>query len=688
MMRPSRVVPAIPAVKSRRFSANKLQGTTETESTHVCVRVRPLEDDLLETPAWKHDDVTIENVSLLPGMREGTQMRYTYDRIFGSDVSTQTVYEQSVRDVVGSTLDGFNATIFAYGQTGSGKTYTLFGTDGDAGIVPRALADIFETLARVGDREHIVRLSVVEVYNEVLIDLLSKQERALAMRETAGGALYVAGLTEQRINTFLDALALLHEAMSARRIGATSANERSSRAHTIVRLVVESRSIVDASHVTVSQLNMVDLAGTERVAKTQATGRRLAEGQAINRSLTSLGLVVRKLAKISRGEGVHHVPFRDSKLTRLLQNSLGGNARVVFLACINPGEMEVIENNGTLQFADQAKAIKTKPLVNILPTPKPPPTVMTSPAASGRRRRDSFLPEGEVIASHAAAVTAAETAKVDGGMRRSASQLWGVLAAKIATVTAFYVPDPAQEEVLEVAVTVANEMGIIDEGEEEAAQETGQISSNVSVLLSSDLGATSRTSANRVEAKTTIALSGTGAITREEEAVALAPATTTTVAAAAAVAASTASSMPSGDGNGGGGGGGGGDADVNIGKDAVRSGAVPNNNAAAATSALPYAASTDGTATQSRPSPVPSQMTSSLPSYAGRGSSVRRPGPSRFTEAAVPATPKPPKTRDARPARYDYPNAGFCERNSLFIALVVACTIIAAVSLGLAFGQG
>ncbi|KAL0366067.1 UNVERIFIED_CONTAM: Kinesin-like protein KIN-7E [Sesamum radiatum] len=277
------------------------------EKIFVSVRLRPLNERELsknDVPEWE----CINNTTII--FKNGLQERslsptaYTFDRVFGPQSPTRQVYEEAAKKIALSVLSGMNSSIFAYGQTSSGKTYTM------SGITEYAVADIYDYINKHRERTFVLKFSAMEIYNEVVKDLLSFDAQ--------------------------------------RKIGETTLNEMSSRSHQIM------------------SLNFVDLAGSERASQTSSAGMRLKEGCHINRSLLTLGTVIRKLSKGRNG----HIPYRDSKLTRILQHSLGGNARTAVICTMSPAHSHVEQSRSTLVFASCAKQVSTNAKVNVVMSEK------------------------------------------------------------------------------------------------------------------------------------------------------------------------------------------------------------------------------------------------------------------------------------------------------------------------------
>ncbi|EFJ45753.1 CENPE type kinesin-like protein, partial [Volvox carteri f. nagariensis] len=289
-----------------------------------------------------------------------------FDTVFGPETNNSTVAGKVALPLVAPALRGVNGTIFAYGVTSSGKTHTMLGTDSDPGVVPRVVRELFSQIAAARasgagtgtspgpPRDYTVRLSIMEIYNEVLNDLLDPTRTNLKVREDSrSGLVLVDGLLEQVVTTAEQALDLIARGDHNRKVSATAFNEDSSRSHTITRIIVESTPLATGGGVG-NDGALIDLAGSESARAVVSKGQRM-EGSFINRSLLTLGTVIHKLAAGAAG----HVPFRDSKLTRLLQPSLSGpGARVAVVCNITPAAAQSDETANTLKFAARAKLIQ------------------------------------------------------------------------------------------------------------------------------------------------------------------------------------------------------------------------------------------------------------------------------------------------------------------------------------------
>uniref|UniRef100_A0A8C0YQJ3 Kinesin-like protein n=1 Tax=Cyprinus carpio carpio TaxID=630221 RepID=A0A8C0YQJ3_CYPCA len=292
---------------------------------------------------------------------------FTFDTVFSPDSKQLDVYNLTARPIVDSVLEGYNGTIFAYGQTGTGKTFTMEGVRAVPelrGIIPNSFAHIFGHIAKAeGDTRFLVRVSYLEIYNEEVKDLLGKdQMQRLEVKERPDVGVYIKDLSGYVVNNADDMDRIMTLGHKNRSVGATNMNEHSSRSHAIFTITIEcSEKGVDGDqHVRMGKLHLVDLAGSERQGKTGATGQRLKEATKINLSLSTLGNVISALVD---GKSTH-VPYRNSKLTRLLQDSLGGNSKTMMCANIGPADYNYDETISTLRYANRAKNIKNKARIN------------------------------------------------------------------------------------------------------------------------------------------------------------------------------------------------------------------------------------------------------------------------------------------------------------------------------------
>ena len=296
---------------------------------------------------------------------EGPRL-FTFDATYGPESLQEEVYTQTAYPIVDSVLEGYNGTIFAYGQTGTGKTYTMEGQHDlqeKRGIIPRAFEQIFVGVEQAPNKSFLVRASFLEIYNEEIRDLLSKNTKnRLDLKEHSETGFYVKDLSSFVVKKIEEMREILFTGVSHRSTGETAMNERSSRSHCIFQITVEQSEMYEdgEQHYKVGKLNLVDLAGSERQSKTGSVGERLLEATKINQSLSTLGNVISALVD---GKSTH-IPYRDSKLTKLLQDSLGGNTKTVMVANIGPADWNYDETMSTLRYANRAKSIKNKPKIN------------------------------------------------------------------------------------------------------------------------------------------------------------------------------------------------------------------------------------------------------------------------------------------------------------------------------------
>ncbi|KAG0260785.1 hypothetical protein BG011_001624 [Mortierella polycephala] len=289
---------------------------------------------------------------------------FTFDRVFPSDSKQKDVFNYSISTIVDDVINGYNGTVFAYGQTGSGKTFTMMGPsiddDETKGIIPRIVDQIFASiLASPSTMEYTVKVSYMEIYMEKIRDLLNPINDNLPIHEEKNRGVYVKGLFEVYVSSISEIHEVMRNGGNNRMVGYTNMNAESSRSHSIFVITISQKNLVDGS-VKSGKLYLVDLAGSEKVGKTGASGQTLEEAKKINKSLSSLGMVINALTD---GKSTH-IPYRDSKLTRILQESLGGNSRTTLIINCSPSSYNDAETVGTLRFGTRAKSIKNKAKVN------------------------------------------------------------------------------------------------------------------------------------------------------------------------------------------------------------------------------------------------------------------------------------------------------------------------------------
>ncbi|KAK2381663.1 ATP binding microtubule motor family protein [Trifolium repens] len=339
------------------------------EKILVLLRLRPLSEREIsanESADWECiNDTTILYRNTL---REGSTFpsAYTFDRVFRGDCDTKQVYEEGPKEIALSVVSGINSSIFAYGQTSSGKTYTM------VGITEFAVADIFDYIKRHEERAFALKFSAIEIYNEIVRDLLSTDNTPLRLRDDPERGPILEKLMEETLQDWDHFQELISFCEDQRQVGETYLNERSSRSHQIIRLTIESsaREFLGKGNSTTlsASVNFVDLAGSERASQVSSAGVRLKEGCHINRSLLTLSTVIRKLSNCKGKQG--HVNYRDSKLTRILQPCLGGNARTAIICTLSPARSHVEQTRNTLLFACCAKEVTTKAQVNVVMSDK------------------------------------------------------------------------------------------------------------------------------------------------------------------------------------------------------------------------------------------------------------------------------------------------------------------------------
>ncbi|XP_052564724.1 kinesin-like protein KIF21A isoform X6 [Culex pipiens pallens] len=356
-------------------------------SVRVAVRIRPqIPRELI--------DMCRVCTQVTPGEPQvylGSDKAFTFDYVFDTNGTQVSVYANCVEKLVEGALKGYNGTVLAYGQTGSGKTYTM-GTgferdipEQQEGIIPRAVRHLFEGITQLqenpydedgvylGSLQFSVAAQFMELYNEEVIDLLDpySKGRLFKIHEDATGGISVAGATIKPLSGPQDALRCLQQGALARTTASTQMNEQSSRSHALFTILIRRQRVMSAEEsgnpegdleTLTSKFHFVDLAGSERLKRTGATGERAREGISINCGLLALGNVISALG--DKAKKVSHVPYRDSKLTRLLQDSLGGNSQTIMIACVSPSDRDFMETLNTLKYANRARNIKNKVQIN------------------------------------------------------------------------------------------------------------------------------------------------------------------------------------------------------------------------------------------------------------------------------------------------------------------------------------
>jgi kinesin family protein 11 len=353
------------------------EGTEET-NINVVVRCRGRSDREVKENSGvvvSTDGIKGKKVDLSMGPSALSNKCYQFDKVFSPAADQGMVFDEVVSPILDEVISGFNCTIFAYGQTGTGKTYTMSGDITDtlpipeaAGIIPRVLHTLFARLGEDGTEkcEHSVKCSFIELYNEELRDLLALDDHTkLKIFDEAnkGGrtTTLVQGMEETHIKSAARGIKLLREGSHKRQVAATKCNDLSSRSHTVFTITVYIKKTSEGGEdfVSAGKLNLVDLAGSENIQRSGAENKRAAEAGLINKSLLTLGRVINALVDKSS-----HIPYRESKLTRLLQDSLGGRTKTCIIATVSPAKSNLEETISTLDYAFRAKNIRNKPQVN------------------------------------------------------------------------------------------------------------------------------------------------------------------------------------------------------------------------------------------------------------------------------------------------------------------------------------
>ena len=296
------------------------------------------------------------------------ERQYAFDLAFDKDAGQIEIFNNTTKYLIDGIIEGYNATVFAYGATGAGKTYTMIGTPDNPGNMFLMIQDLFENIKKTrSDKSYQIKVSFIEIYNETIRDLLIITNDVLDLREDAEQGIHIPNLSIIDVDSPEEVMELLFFGNGNRTQEATNVNETSSRSHAVLEIRVEQRNKSEDVHedINIAKLSMIDLAGSERAARTQNRGIRMIEGAMINLSLLSLGNWINALVENMEKGVNNHIPYRDSKLTRLLKDSLGGNSRTVMIANISPSHLCYEDTNNTLKYANRAKNIKTNYMKNI-----------------------------------------------------------------------------------------------------------------------------------------------------------------------------------------------------------------------------------------------------------------------------------------------------------------------------------
>ncbi|XP_068615951.1 kinesin-like protein KIF19 [Brachionichthys hirsutus] len=354
----------------------KETGEGKDHQLTVALRIRPLSkaerEEEAAAVAFRLDTQMIvlmdpmEDAANILRANRNREKAFRFDVALDESASQEEVYRATTKGLIEGLMSGYNATVFAYGPTGCGKTYTMLGTDEEPGICVRMLNDLFRAVEKTSDEVlSSISMSYLEIYNEMILDLLNPSSGFLDLREDGKGVVQVAGITEVSTINAQAIMELMKRGNKERSQEPTAANQTSSRSHAVLQVTVkqQNRCRDIEQEVRFARLFMIDLAGSERAAQTQNRGQRLKEGAHINLSLLALGNCINAL---SDKHGAKYVNFRDSKLTRLLKDSLCGNSRTVMIAHISPASTAFEESRNTLTYAERAKNIRTRVRKNMV----------------------------------------------------------------------------------------------------------------------------------------------------------------------------------------------------------------------------------------------------------------------------------------------------------------------------------
>lgn len=347
-------------------------GSEEETTVRVAVRCRPFNSKEKANGEASCVRIYSDQVVLVNPANSSEEHSFAFDLVIDENATQESVWVNVGVPILNKAFNGYNGTIFAYGQTGSGKTWSMQGAEGHdlAGIIPRMNNRLFERVeAEVKRRptiQFLITVSYFEVYNEVIFDLLDSTDRKKRSAAAKGGleikehpvlGVYVKGLQELVVDSSAKLQSIIDQGMGNRTVASTQMNADSSRSHSVFIINLHQKDTEDESKNVFAKVNLVDLAGSERVKSTGATGSILKEGANINKSLSALGNVINALVEASKGKGAF-IPYRNSKLTRVLQESLGGNSITAMLAALSPAACNFEETLSTLKYANRAKAIK------------------------------------------------------------------------------------------------------------------------------------------------------------------------------------------------------------------------------------------------------------------------------------------------------------------------------------------
>ena len=363
-----------PINKNISININNSNNSKKRSSITVAVRVRPLNQNELEISTVETIKVinnnslliTIDSSSNSKKSNQIKEQQFFFDYVFDKNTSQQTIYDYTTKHLLVGLLEGFNATVFAYGATGAGKTYTMLGTSIDKGIMPRSITDLFKLLNNYNNKEFKMIVAYIEIYNEIIRDLLGNG-KVIDITEDPGKGVILIGANEMIVDNTEKFYDLLYIGNNKRTTGSTNNNECSSRSHAVLRINIDSIDR-ESNDIISGKFILVDLAGSEKTSANQnntINQERQKEGININKSLLALGLCINVLASKSKSK---FVPWRNSKLTRILKDSLGGNSRIVMISNVSPSTFNVEETLNTLIYSNRAKNIQTIIKKNIINT--------------------------------------------------------------------------------------------------------------------------------------------------------------------------------------------------------------------------------------------------------------------------------------------------------------------------------
>ena len=359
--------------RSNDMNPKKINVRNDGNNIKVCVRVRPMTDN--ETTE-STELLDVENDSIL-FKEDEKEKQFTYDHCFAPSSTQLEIYNTLCSDIIGKSIEGMNQCVFAYGMTSSGKTHTMFGAKSkikntrvlspDVGIIPRLCNDLFDQIGKSAYMQIEVDITYIEIYCEQIYDLLNDKDIRGSVHIHPKMGVYVKGAEKFTVSSIEEILNYIQEGNDRRKVASTKMNNRSSRSHAVFTIYIKQHTI---SHVRHSKIHLVDLAGSEPLKKSMVTGVHMKEAININKSLSTLGLVINKLSAVSckhkknKHDNSNYIPFRDSVLTLILKDALGGNSETIMIATVSPAAVHRTETLSTLRYASTAKTIKNSIHIN------------------------------------------------------------------------------------------------------------------------------------------------------------------------------------------------------------------------------------------------------------------------------------------------------------------------------------